>query len=234
MIIIPAIDIYNGKIVRSRKSDFKSIVFHEKTIFEQVNSYNDLGFEWIQIVDLQGSKTWKISVQNLLKEIKETTKLKIQYGGGVRDSESFKELIEIGIDKIIIGSLALKEKKEFEKIVISQGPEKIVIAFDIIKNFIAVTGWTEHSQMEYSEHLIYCSSRGLETFLITDIAKELNVKFFSEITNKYPYLNFIASGGINKISTIDMLNEINLFGVIVGKAIYENKIDLNELAKLSG
>ncbi|MBA4250761.1 MAG: 1-(5-phosphoribosyl)-5-[(5-phosphoribosylamino)methylideneamino]imidazole-4-carboxamide isomerase [Chlorobiaceae bacterium] len=234
MIIIPSIDIHNGKIVRSRKSDFKSIVFYEKPILEQVNIYNDLGFEWVQVVDLQGSKTGKISIKNILKEIKNTTKLKIQFGGGVRDSESFKELLEIGIDKIIIGSLAIKEKKEFEKIVISQGPEKIVVAFDIVKDFIAVTGWTEHSHIEYNEHLDYCSSRGLETFLITDISKELNVKFFSEIKSKYPHLNFIVAGGIKNISTVEKLNELNLFGVIVGKAIYENKIDLNELVKLSG
>lgn len=86
MIIIPSIDIHNGKIVRSRKSDFKSIVFYEKPILEQVNIYNDLGFEWVQVVDLQGSKTGKISIKNILKEIKNTTKLKIQFGGGVRDS----------------------------------------------------------------------------------------------------------------------------------------------------
>lgn len=235
MIAIPAIDILDNKIVRLKKGDFNQVTYYQSTPLEQVKLYESFGFEWVHIVDLAGSKDGKVYIGNLLKQIKEETKVKIEFGGGIRNKESVDYLFSLGVDRVIIGSLSVKNKAEFESIVSSRHSDKFVVAADVQNGMIAVTGWLETSQISLSSHINYCRNLGIKTFLCTDISKDgmlsgLNFELYENAMKEFPDIDIIASGGVKSIDDIKEVATRNLYGVVIGKAIYENKIDLKELS----
>ena len=237
MIAIPAIDILENKIVRLRKGDFNQVTFYERTPIEQVKLYESFGFEWVHIVDLAGSKDGKVNISELLNQIKTETKVKIEFGGGIRNKETVDHLFQLGVDRVIIGSLSVKNKQEFEKIVKSYPSEKFVVATDVQNGMIAVTGWLETSNVSLSSHIEYCFSLGINTFLCTDISKDgmlsgLNFEMYENLMREFPDINVIASGGVKDIEDIKETAKRNLYGAVIGKAIYENKIDLKELSEI--
>lgn len=235
MLIIPAIDIYDNKIVRLKKGDFDNITFYNSTPLSQAKLYKSKGFNLIHLVDLIGSKTGELTTLENVKEIKKETGLEIEFGGGVRDVKSAEQLLLIGVNFLIIGSLSIKNKTEFEMIVAKYSPDKIIIAIDSDNDLIKVNGWTEATKISVYDHIIYCSSLGIKKYLCTDISKDgmmegTNVELYKNIMTKFPGIQLIASGGVKDISDIKMLRKINIYGVVVGKAIYEDKINLEELA----
>lgn len=237
MIAIPAIDILNNRIVRLKKGDFNQVTFYEKTLIEQVKLYESYGFEWIHIVDLAGSKDGKVNIGESLKQIKTETKVKVEFGGGIRNKESVDYLFSLGVDRVIIGSLSVKNKTEFEKILTAYNPDKFVVATDVNNEMIAVTGWMETTGVTLSSHIKYCTSLGIKTFLCTDISKDgmlsgLNFDLYEKTMKEFPSIDIIASGGVKDIEDIKEVARRNLFGVVIGKAIYENKIDLKELSEI--
>jgi len=237
MLIIPAIDLYENKIVRLRKGDFNQVTFYEQTPLSQAKEFERHGFEWLHIVDLLGSKTGTISVEAIIREIKKETKLKIEFGGGVRNSQMVSQLFEVGIDKIILGSISVKNKIEFETIATKFPPQNFIIAVDALNEKLAVSGWTEATAISIYEHIEYCLQFGLTHFLCTDISKDgmltgTNVDLYKKILSRFPNINLIASGGIKDLDDVKKVKAIEPYGVVIGKAIYENKIDLKELAEI--
>lgn len=237
MIAIPAIDILDNKIVRLRKGDFNMVTFYEKPPIEQVKLYESFGFKWVHIVDLAGSKDGKVYIGSLLKQIKDETKLKVEFGGGIRSKETVEYLFSLGVDRVIIGSLSVKNKPVFEDIISSWPAEKFVIAADVQNEMIAVTGWLETSDITLSSHIKYCIRLGIKTFLCTDISKDgmlsgLNFKLYESVMKEFPAIDVIASGGVKNIDDIKEVAERNLYGVVIGKAIYENQIELKELSEI--
>lgn len=237
MLIIPAIDILGGKVVRLSKGDFNQTSFYDFTPLELAQKYFSLGFEWIHIVDLLGSKEGRISIQNLLGEVKTATNLKIEFGGGIRNETQIEELVSLGIDRIVVGSLSITNKNLFESAVSKFSPGKFVAAIDVLNEKIFIKGWTEDSHVGLYQHIEYCSSLGIKTFLCTDISKDgtlkgPNIEMYKNIMMRFPKINVIASGGISSIDDIKKLDEENLYAAVVGKAIYENKINLEELVKI--
>lgn len=235
--IIPAIDIYQNKVVRLKKGDYNQVEYYPNTPLQQAKIFEDHGFEWLHMVDLEGSRSGSITVKEIIEEIKSNTKLKIEFGGGIRSINSVDELIDTGIDRVIIGSMSVQNREEFEKIVRKYGAEKIVPASDVKNEKIAVKGWTEESSVSLYNHIDYCLALGLDTFLCTDISKDgmltgTNIDLYKKILSNYDNINLIASGGIKDIEDVKNVLEINVAGVIVGKAIYENKINLKELAEI--
>jgi phosphoribosylformimino-5-aminoimidazole carboxamide ribotide isomerase len=238
MLIIPSIDIYKNKLVRLSKGDFNNITFYSNSPFEQAELYDSLGFGLIHIVDLEGSKTGRFTANNFIKDIKNKTRLKIEFGGGIRNSEDVDELFSAGVDFAVIGSLSIKNRNEFEKILVKNPLEKIVAAADVKNEMIRISGWTERTEISIYSHIDYCINLGIKKFLVTDISKDgmlsgTNSPLYIKILEQFPIINLIASGGIKDIDDIKNLAEINPYGVVVGKAIYENKIDLKELAELA-
>ena len=238
MLIIPSIDIYNDKVVRLRKGDFGNITYYSNSPYEQAEIYESLGFKLIHIVDLEGSKTGKFTAITSINKIKKNIRLKIEFGGGIRNAKNVDELFSAGIDYVVIGSLSIKDKNEFEKIVQTHQAEKIIVAADVNNNMIRVSGWTEETEISIYSHIDYCTKLGINKFLVTDISRDgmlsgTNKNLYENILKRKPGINLIASGGIKDIDDIKSLEEINPYGVIVGKAIYENKIDLKELAKFA-
>ena len=237
MLIIPAIDLYENKIVRLRKGNFNRVTFYEQTPLAQAKEFERHGFEWLHIVDLLGSKTGTISVEGIIRDVKKETKLKIEFGGGIRNSQMVSQLFEFGIDKIILGSISVKNKIEFETIVKNFPPQNFIIAVDALDEMLAVSGWTEATAISIYEHIEYCLQFGLTHFLCTDISKDgmltgTNIKLYKNILTRFPNINLIASGGIKDLDDVKKVRDINPYGVVIGKAIYENKIDLKELAEL--
>jgi len=236
-LIIPAIDLYENKIVRLRKGDFNQVTFYDHTPLAQAKEFARYGFEWIHMVDLLGSKMGTISVEEVIRIVKEETNLKIEFGGGVRNSQMVSQLFEIGIDKIILGSISVNNKSEFEAIVKCFPPQNFIIAVDALDEKLAVSGWTESTTISIYEQMEYCLQFGLTHFLCTDISKDgmltgTNIDLYKKILAHFPTINLIASGGIKDLDDVKKVKEINPYGVVIGKAIYENKIDLRELAEI--
>ncbi|MBI9072323.1 MAG: 1-(5-phosphoribosyl)-5-[(5-phosphoribosylamino)methylideneamino]imidazole-4-carboxamide isomerase [Melioribacteraceae bacterium] len=237
MIVLPAIDILENKVVRLEKGNYNNVTVYNNSAIDQAVKYDTHGFKWLHIVDLLGSKNGEINIIESIKEIKKNTNLKIEFGGGVRNLENAEKLISIGVDKIIVGSLSIKEPELFSKMVTEFGADKFIVAADINNENVFVKGWTEDSGRSISEHIEFCSSLDLETYLVTDIAKDgmlqgPSFNLYKDLQLKFPNKNFIVSGGISNIADVKKANEENYYGVIVGKAIYENRINLEELIKI--
>ncbi len=237
MLVIPAIDIYKNKTARLFKGKFDEAKFYDKSPLEYAKIFSENNFKLIHIVDLEASVNGIISTKEIIKQIKNETSLKIQFGGGIKKLETAKELIDLGVDKIVIGSISISDKDEFEKIVNEIEIEKIIVATDSKDKKILIKGWLEESKIELEQHVNYCSSLGIKYFLTTDITKDgtltgPNFNLYQELIKNFPSLNFIASGGISNIDDVIKLNETNLYATVVGKAIYENKINLKELSKI--
>ena len=238
MLIIPAIDIYNKKTVRLSKGHFNEITYYPLSPLEQAKQFAQYGFKRIHIVDLLGSAKGEVTIIEILKSIKDETGIEIEFGGGIRSEEVIQNLIAIGIDRIIIGSLSVKEKLLFESILRSFDPASFIVSADVNNKKIAVHGWTETTSITLNDHIEYCSSVGIDQFLCTDISRDgtlkgTNTELYIEIMKDFKDIKLIASGGIKNIQNILSLKEMNIYGTIVGKAIYENTIDLEELSKLA-
>lgn len=238
MKIIPAIDIYDNKVVRLSKGDFKEISFYNESPFKQAKIFEEAGFELIHIVDLEASKTGKFTVLDIISRLKSETNLKIQFGGGIKDAKTALQIFEAGIDFAVIGSLAVKNQDEFKLVVENFTPEKIVTAVDVKDEKVQITGWTEETSLSVYQLIDFCMNIGVKKFICTDISKDgtlsgLNIKLYEKIISLYPEIELIASGGVRDIDDIKNLKKINPFAVVVGKAIYEEEINLKELAQLA-
>ena len=238
MLIIPAIDILDGKLVRLEKGDYQTHKIYSDNPIEVAKKFAEHGFDLIHLVDLSGSKDGRINTVGLLKKIKSELNVKIEFGGGIRLLDDVKKLVDSGVDKVVIGSISITNKNEFEKIVKEIGSEKIIAAIDSDVGLIKVKGWTEQTNVTIENHIDYCLSLNVDTFLCTDIKKDgmltgPNINLYKDLMDKFPSTKIIASGGVSRIEDVNELKEQNLYAVVIGKAIYENKINLKELAELA-
>lgn len=238
MLKIPAIDIIDGQVVRLSKGQYDSVIKYDLSPLEQAIIYDELGFEWLHVVDLSGSKDGKINTKQIITDIKNQTNLKLEFGGGIRSKHDVMILNDLGVDGIIIGSLSVTDNKEFESIFDDIDPNKIIIASDILDYKIRIKGWTEDSDVHLYDHIKYCGGLGIDNYLCTDIAVDgmltgPNINLYKEIINKFPDIKLTASGGVSSIEDVIYLSSLPIRGVVIGKAIYENKIDIKELAEIA-
>ena len=237
MIIFPAIDIKDGKCVRLVKGDFNQITFYEKSPFDQAKIYFENGFNNIHIVDLDGALQGKSSNSNIVKEILKNLKLKIQIGGGIRTIDEVDNWVKSGVDKVIIGTAAV-ENKNFLKTACEKFKNKIAISLDVKDGLIFLSGWKKQTSILAVDFLKEIQNFGISRIIYTDINKDgtkkgPNIKDTIALSSKVK-IPFIISGGISSIEDIKKiksLNNSNIEGVIVGKAIYDGDIKINELAK---
>ncbi len=237
MLTIPAVDIYQGKVARLTQGDFNRVTFYEETPLDLAKKYEQAGFGWLHVIDLFASKSGVINILPTLKQIKSKTKLKVEFGGGIRNADQVSGLLKIGVDKIIVGSLSITDKTEFEKIVSSNNSDSFIVAIDSNFETIFTKGWTENSGISIYDHIDYCLHLGITTFLCTDISKDGTFGgpshgLYQKILKKYPGIKLVASGGVGSLHDILKLHELNLHAVVVGKAIYEKKIRLEDLISL--
>ena len=237
MLIIPAIDIIDGEVVRLSKGKYESKISYDKSPLEQAKIYDDFGFKWLHIVDLSGSKDGKINTIKIIEKIRKETNLNLEFGGGIRTKQDVNSLINIGVDKVIIGSMSITNKPMFESIFENVKPDKIIVAADVLDFNIRIKGWTEDSNVHLFDHIKYCKQLGIENYLCTDIAVDgmltgPNIDLYKTTLKKFPDIKLTASGGVSNIEDVKKLVKFSVRGIVIGKAIYENKIDLKELAKL--
>ena len=237
MLIIPSIDIYKNNVVRLKKGDYNEVTVYNDSAVDQAIKFENEGVKRLHIVDLEGSKEGRFFIEDILKEIHEKTKLEVQVGGGIRGIESVRTLDACGVKYFVIGSLAVLNKPEFEKIVQTVGADRIIIASDIKDNVIAVKGWTQTTDVSLYQHIEYCSSLGVKQFLCTDISRDglltgTNVALYAELKKKYEDLFIIASGGLASYKEIYELKYANVDAAILGKAYYEGIINLKEIVNV--
>ena len=237
MIILPAIDIKDGKCVRLIKGDFNQMTSYEKSPFDQAKIYFQNGFKNIHIVDLDGALKGKSSNSNLVKEILKNLKLKIQIGGGIRTVDDVDNWVNSGADKVIIGTAAV-ENKDLLRTACKKFKNKIAVSLDVKDGFIFLSGWKKKTNILAVDFLKEIKNFGVSRIIYTDINKDgtkegPNIKDTIELSNKVK-IPFVISGGISSIEDIKKiksLNNSNIEGIIVGKSIYDGDIKIKELAK---
>ncbi len=237
MKIFPAIDIKDKKCVRLVKGDFDNKTEYETSPIDQANKYKDHGFKNLHIVDLDGALTGETVNLDIIKEIVSKFDLKIEIGGGVRTFESIQKYTDSGVEKVILGSAAIKDKI-FLKEACEKFPNKIALGLDAKDGYLSVSGWKENSNQMILDFLKEVNDYGASRLIYTDINRDGTKASpnFEETAKVADTSNcpVIISGGVSSINDIKKakeLNNKNIEGIIVGKAIYDGDIQLNELAK---
>ena len=237
MIIYPAIDLLNGECVRLSKGDFDTAKVYSNSPFEVAERFKAQGAKYLHIVDLDGAKAKKPQQTAVIQALCAQSGLFIQSGGGVRSRNDCLDLLNAGVQSIVIGSLAVTNPKLVANILETLGSENFTIALDI--NFkeniptIATNGWLDSSGISIDQLFRNYKSGLIKTVLCTDIAQDgmlegLNRKLYLKVKKDFPDINWIASGGVKDLDDIRFCRDINLYGVVVGKAIYERRFLLTE------
>ena len=237
MKIFPAIDIKDKKCVRLVKGDFDNKTEYEMHPVDQAGKYKDCGFKNLHIVDLDGALTGETVNIDIIKEIVSKFELKIEIGGGIRTFENIKKYTDVGVEKIILGSAAIKDKN-FLKEACAKFPNKIALGLDTKDGYLSISGWKENSNQLTLDFLKEVNDYGVSRLIYTDINKDgtKSSPNFEETEKVAEISNcpVIISGGVSSIKDIKTaknLNNKNIEGIIVGKAIYDGDIKLGELVK---
>jgi len=234
--IIPAIDIIDGKCVRLFQGDYSQKIIYNENPLEVAKEFEDNGITQLHLVDLDGAKSNGIVNWKVLYNISTKTKLKIDFGGGIKSDKDLEIAFENGANQLNIGSTAVKDKALFLNWLKKYGSEKIILSADVKAEMIAVSGWQEDSGINIFEFLKDYTTEGIKYVVCTDVSKDGTLKgtaveLYSKIMAQFPDLKLVASGGISSIKDVEELTQMPVYGVIIGKAIYENKIQLKELQK---
>lgn len=234
MIIIPAIDIIDGKAVRLTKGDYNQKKIYNENPLEVAKMFEGAGVERLHLVDLDGAKQKKITNQKVLENIATNTKLKIDFGGGVQSDHDIQLAFDSGAQQVTGGSIAVKNPALFEGWLQKYGPGKIILGADVLNGKIAISGWQEDSSWELDAFLEKYLAKGIKYVISTDVSKDGVLSgpatdLYTDMTSKFPSLEIIASGGVAEMNDVLELDKLPLHGVIVGKAIYENRISLKEI-----
>jgi phosphoribosylformimino-5-aminoimidazole carboxamide ribotide isomerase len=236
MRIIPAIDIINGKCVRLTKGDYSTIKVYNENPLEVAKVFENAGIKYLHLVDLDGAAANHIVNYKVLENIAKNTSLKIDFGGGIKSDEDLKVAFESGASQVVVGSVAYKNKELFLKWLEMYGDEKIVLGADAKDRKIATQGWLQTSNEDIVEFIAHYNKKGVKYVICTDINKDgmlqgASIELYQEILQK-TNVKLIASGGISSIDDLKKLKEIGCEGAIIGKAIYEGKINVNDLKNL--
>lgn len=231
MIILPAIDIKNGKCVRLYKGDFNTVEQVANDPLETALSFQKAGAKYLHMVDLDGAKDKALANKEIFLEVAKNTNLKIELGGGIRDMLAAAFYLENGIDRIILGSAALKNPALVTELVAEYG-DRIVVGIDAKNKMVATEGWLEESNVNFITMAKEMQAIGVKNIVYTDISKDgtlegPNIEELTEI-NEAVSCNIIASGGISCLEDIKALKKLNMYGVICGKSLYKNTLDLAE------
>ncbi|WP_430607370.1 1-(5-phosphoribosyl)-5-[(5-phosphoribosylamino)methylideneamino]imidazole-4-carboxamide isomerase [Enterococcus sp. AZ170] len=236
MRILPAIDIREGKAVRLLQGDFlqKTIVNNDPVA--QAQEFKDAGLEMMHVVDLDGALVGKAENASLIEQMKRKTGLKIELGGGIRTIDQIDNYVAIGIDRIIIGSAALRDP-ELVKAAVKKYGDKIAVGIDAKNGKVAISGWLDVSETDYLQMAQEMAAIGVKTIIYTDIEKDGTLTGptfddYEKLLKAVPAVQIIASGGVSSQADLIQLAELGLSGAIVGKAFYNGAITLTEMLEV--
>lgn len=238
MHIIPAIDIIDGKCVRLTQGDYSQKKEYNSNPLEVAQMFADAGLRRLHLVDLDGAKQKRVINYKVLEKIATYTSLHIDFGGGIQSDEDIRIAFECGARQITGGSIAIRQPELFESWLKQFGSEKIILGADAKNERIAVSGWQETTEVWIYDFLEEYTRKGIKYVISTDVAKDgllqgPSFDLYKNIMDKTPTIQLVASGGVSCMADVERLAEMNIFGVIIGKAIYEGTIQLAELSKMA-
>jgi phosphoribosylformimino-5-aminoimidazole carboxamide ribotide isomerase len=238
MQIIPAIDIIDGKCVRLTQGDYEQKKIYNENPLEVAAAFEDAGLQRLHLVDLDGAKAGSVKNWKVLEAIAGKTSLVVDFGGGIKTEKDVNIVFDSGAALATIGSLAVKNEAEFVKWLLQFGAEKFLLGADVKEEKITVGGWLETTDITIYDFLQKYIDHGVQQVFCTDVSKDgllagPSVELYKKIIERFPSLHFIASGGVSNMNDLEVLAEIGCSGAIVGKAIYENRISLEDLTKFN-
>ena len=234
--IIPAIDLIDGKCVRLTKGDYSQKKQYEASPLDMALRYQDIGIRRLHLVDLDGAKSSSPRNLHVLEEIATRTSLDIEWGGGIKNDEALRDAFNAGAHHLIIGSVAVSRPELFARWLEQYGGDRLILGADVNDGRVAINGWMDQSEQTIESLIDHFRPYGLREVICTDIAKDGMLQgpsfdLYARLQAAYPELDIIVSGGISAMDDIYRLNEMNLRHVIVGKAIYEGRISLEEIRR---
>jgi len=238
MRIIPAIDIIDGQCVRLSQGDYAQKKVYETDPVAVARSFEEAGLEYLHLVDLDGAKQGKVTNWKVIEAICKNISLKVDFGGGIKTKSEIRQLLELGVKQVNLGSVAVKEPEKVSIWIDEFGADKIILSADVREERIAISGWTETSSLSIQDFIANYQTIGITYVTCTDISKDgmlagPNVDLYTKLLKQFPSLNLIASGGVSSLDNLTQLKAAGLYGAIVGKAIYEGRIGLTELQTLN-
>ncbi len=235
MLIFPAIDLYDKKVVRLYKGDYSKMNIYSDNPLQVAKDFESAGATCIHIVDLEGAKFGTTPNLDVVKNIAENTNLFIEIGGGIRSLETIKKYLDCGVNRVILGTIAVTNQQLLKDALNLHG-DKIAVGVDIKDGIVAIKGWEEKSKYDYDEFCSLMESLGVKTIICTDISKDgamqgTNTALYKNLAEKFS-LNVIASGGVSTINDVISLKNLNLYGAIIGKAYYVGTINLKDALEI--
>lgn len=237
MIIFPAIDLKDGQCVRLKQGDFDQVTIYESDPLKMAAKFAAAGAEWVHMVDLDGAKAGEMLQFDMIAKVTKNTGLKVQTGGGIRSEKTVKRLLDVGVQRVVVGSLAVKNRALVQSWLREFGGDRIILAFDIRYHDgepeILTQGWQTGSQQLLWDTLDAYASSGLKSVLCTDVGRDgmlegANNDLYKTMHERWPEIEVLASGGVSGLQDLLDLAKLGASGAIVGKAIYEGRVDLAE------
>jgi phosphoribosylformimino-5-aminoimidazole carboxamide ribotide isomerase len=237
MRIIPAIDIIDGKCVRLTQGDYQQKKIYNENPLEVAKSFESAGLKHLHLVDLDGAKAGKVTNWKVVEGITSATNLIVDFGGGIKTEDEISGLFAIGVQQVNLGSIAVKNPDKVYEWIAKFGAEKIILSADVKDEIIAVSGWQEKSTITIQQIITNYLKYGIKHITCTDINTDgmlqgPNVTLYRKLKMLFPDISLVASGGVSNKQDLVQLQDANVDGVIVGKAIYEGKIDIHDLSTL--
>lgn len=234
MEIIPAIDLIDGKCVRLTQGDYAQKKIYNESPLEVAKSFEDMGIKRLHLVDLDGAKKGEVVNLKVLETISSKTSLTIDFGGGIKKDSDINSVFDAGASIATIGSVAVKNKELFFSWLKKYGAAKILLGADVKEEKIAIGGWLETTDISIFDFIKEHMAEGVATIFCTDISKDgllqgPSTELYKRIKEKFKNLQLIASGGVSTYSDLEELQAVGCSGVIVGKAIYEGRISMQQL-----
>ena len=238
MQIIPAIDIIEGKCVRLTEGDYAQKKIYNANPLELAKAFEGIGLMRLHLVDLDGAKAGEVVNWKVLEKIANNTELKIDFGGGIKTEAILKTVLDTGATYATIGSLAVKNELLFQEWIARFGASTFMLGADVFEEKIAIGGWLEKTDISVYDFMKSYIDKGVKQIFCTDIKKDgklegPSIELYQKIIEQFPNLHLIASGGVSSLDDLIELEEIGCTAAIVGKAIYENKITISELASFN-
>ncbi len=235
MNLFPAIDLYGGKAVRLYKGNYDEMTVYSDDPVSVAKAFEAAGAKYIHLVDLEGAKTGETPNLGVISRIVAETSLFAEVGGGIRDMETIKAYLSVGVSRVILGTAAVT-KQGFVKDAVAEFGDAVAVGVDIRDGFVAIKGWTESSALRYGEFLTTLAEIGVRTVICTDISRDgamrgANHALYRELCDAFPTIDFIASGGVSSMDDVNALQKSGIYGAIIGKAYYTGAIDLREALK---
>jgi phosphoribosylformimino-5-aminoimidazole carboxamide ribotide isomerase len=236
--VIPAIDLIGGKCVRLSQGDYAQQKVYRDDPVEVAKEFEAAGIRRLHVVDLDGAKAGKVMNLPVLERITKATSLEVDFGGGIKTDAEVKRVIGAGVTFVTVGSIAVKSPETLARWIDEFGAEKFFLGADVREGKIAVSGWLEQTDVDLVEFIRAHLLKGLSHVFCTDISRDgllegPSLALYKNLLAQHPRLRLVASGGVSSLDDIRALDEIGCDGVIVGKAIYEGRISLNELSTLT-